>query len=205
MKKIIFSIFLGSMLILPMACDKALDINVNPLRASSADPNAVLPFVLTQFSNRNTTELGTRICDVYQNTSVTFNSPRRGATTSFLTGNTWNMLYVQVLGNLKLVEQDARAAGAARNNITAIALVMKALAFYELTVIWDDVPFTQALDANAFPQPDFDSQETVLKGLIPILDDAVSLIDAIPASGVFTLTGDLIYGGDMSLWKRYAN
>lgn len=205
MKRIILTALVLPMMILPLACDESLDINVNPLRASSADPNAILPYVLVQFSNRNTTELGTRICDVYQHTAVTFNSPRGGSTTSFLTGNTWGMLYVQVLGNLSLVEKDAREAGPTSNNITAIALIMKALAFYEATVIWEEVPFTEALNADEFTQPNFDSQETVLKGIIPFLDEAVTLIDAMPTTGNFNLTGDLVYGGNMDNWKKFAN
>ena len=86
------------------AFDEKLDINVNPLAASSADPNAVLPYVITQYSNRKVTELGTRITDVSQLISANFNSPRNGATSIFLTGNTWNMMYTQVLGNLSLVK-----------------------------------------------------------------------------------------------------
>ncbi|HCM75686.1 MAG TPA: hypothetical protein DIS90_04855, partial [Cytophagales bacterium] len=195
MKKIII-ILMASMMMMPMACDKALDINVNPLTASVANPNAVLPFVLVQFDNRNTTELGTRSCDVYQHTAATFNSPRRGNTSTTQTGNTWNMLYTQVLSNLDLMEKDARLAGETSNNIVAVALTMKAIAFFEATTIWDKIPFTQALNAKDFPFPEFDTQEVVLKGTVAMLEEAVAAIDAMPATGNFDLSpGDLIYEG----------
>lgn len=197
---------MASMMMMPMACDKALDINVNPLTASVANPNAVLPFVLVQFDNRNTTELGTRSCDVYQHTAATFNSPRRGNTSTTQTGNTWNMLYTQVLSNLDLMEKDARLAGETSNNIVAVALTMKAIAFFEATTIWDKIPFTQALNAKDFPFPEFDTQEVVLKGTVAMLEEAVAAIDAMPATGNFDLSpGDLIYEGDMSLWRKFAN
>ena len=65
------------------SCEKQLDINTDPLVATSADPNVVLPYVIVQYSNRFITELGTRIMDVPQHFAFCFNSPRNGATTIF--------------------------------------------------------------------------------------------------------------------------
>jgi len=205
MKYIKYIVFALLLAVMP-SCEKALDINENPLQATSADPNVVLPYVLAQYSNRHTTELGSRIMDVSQHFTACFNSPRLGNTSIFLTGNTWAMMYTQVLGNLLLVEQDAEAAGPSSNNVAAIAKVLKANTFFELTMIWEDVPFAEALDAVNFTSPSFDNQETVLRGALSILDEAISLIDAIPAEGIFDVTvGDIIYDGDMDLWRRYAN
>lgn len=188
------------------SCDKALDINKNPLAATTADPNVLLPFVLAQYSNRHVTELGTRIMDVSQHFSACFNSPRLGNTSIFLTGNTWAMMYSQVLGNLVLVEQDAAAAGPSSNNVAAIAKILKANTFFELTMIWEDVPYTEALNAVEFPEPSFDNQETVLRGAYATLNEATALIDAIPGEGIFDVSvGDIVYDGDMQSWRRYAN
>lgn len=200
-------IFLSLMvLVMTNSCDKALDINTDPLVATSADPNAVLPYVFVQYSNRHTTELGTRIMDVPQHFSACFNSPRNGSTSIFLTGNTWRMYYTQVLGNLVLVENDAIAAGESSNNVNAIAKIYKAKSFLELTSIWGAVPFTEALDGANFASPNFDDQETVLRGVLDILDEAIALIDGMPAEGTFDVSvGDMIYGGDMTKWRRWAN
>jgi len=189
-----------------LSCDEQLDINTDPLVATSADPNVVLPFVIVQYSNRKVTELGTRTLDVSQHMSANFNSPRNGSTSIFLTGNTWNMMYTQVLGNLALVEADARDAGPSNNNVAAIAVILKGMVFYELSSIWENVPFSEALNGGEFPSPNFDNQEDVYRGVVTILDDGMSLIDAMPATGIFDVsTGDLIYGGDMSNWRRFAN
>ncbi|MDH5607921.1 MAG: SusD/RagB family nutrient-binding outer membrane lipoprotein [Cyclobacteriaceae bacterium] len=188
------------------SCDKVLDINTDPLAATAADPNAVLPYVIVQYSNRKITELGTRMSDVPQYISACFNSPRRGPTTSFLTGNTWNMMYVQVLGNLSLVEKDALAAGPTSNNVAAIAKILSSLIYYELTSIWGDVPYTEAINGQEFQSPKFDTQETVLRGVVSDLDEAMTLIDTREVVGEFKVSqGDLIYGGDMDMWRRYAN
>lgn len=206
MKNIKLYILSFFVLFMSLSCEETLDINTDPLAATSADPNAVLPYVFVQYSARKTTELGTRIQDVTGHMAGNFNSPRNGSTTSFLTGNTWFMYYNQVLGNLQLVENDAKAAGAPSNNVAAVAIIVKALAFYELSSIWGSVPFTQAIDGQEFPAPEFDNQETVFRGVVGLLDEAIALIDGMPAEGVFNLSvGDLIYGGDMGLWRRYAN
>ncbi|MEM6318651.1 MAG: SusD/RagB family nutrient-binding outer membrane lipoprotein [Bacteroidota bacterium] len=201
-------IFLSVLVVIALStgCQDRLDINTDPLVASTADPNVLLPFVLVQYSNRHTTELGTRIMDVPQHFSACFNSPRAGNTSSFLTGNTWDMYYTRVLGNLVLVENDAVAQGELSNNVNAIAKILKAKSFFELACIWDAVPFTEALDGAAFPTPNFDEQEVVFRGAVDLLDQAIGLIDATPESGSFDVTtGDLIFEGDMDKWRRWAN
>ena len=189
------------------SCEETLDINTDPLAAPSADPNAVLPFVFVQYSARKVTELGTRICDVSQYIANTFNSPNRGNTSIFLTGNTWSMMYTEVLGNLSLVKRDAAAAGETNNNVNAVATILSAHIYYELTSIWEDVPFTEALNFDEFPAPNFDSQETVLNGVVDMYDEAIALIDAMPATGNFVITpaSDMFYGGDIAAWRRLAN
>ncbi len=187
------------------SCEEALDVNTDPLVATSADPNAVLPFVFVQYSNRHTSELGTRMMDVPQHIAACFNSPRAGATGSTITGNTWGMYYTQVLGNLALVEADALEGGPGNNNIAAIAKIFKAKSFFELSSIWGAIPFTQGLDGVQFPTPEFDSQEEVFRGVLTILDEAIDLIDAMPADVADVSTGDIIYGGNMDNWRRWAN
>lgn len=195
-------------MMIPLSCADQLDINSNPLLASKADPNAVLPFAIVQYSNRTTTEIGTRMVDVYQHASATFNSPRAGGSDAggFLSSNQWGMLYAIVLPNLALVEKDARAAGESNNNVAAIAITLKALAFLDATSLFGDIPFSQALNATEFPQPEYDAQEDVLQGIVAMLDEAMDLIDAMPATGNFNVTqGDLIYGGNMTNWRAFAN
>jgi hypothetical protein len=189
------------------SCDKKLDINTDPLAATSADPNAVLPFVFVQYSSRKVTELGTRICDVSQYISNTFNSPKNGSTSIFLTGNTWGMMYNQILGNLSLVKADAEAAGPTSNNVNAIATILSAHIYFELTSIWEDVPYTEALNGQDFPAPNFDRQEDILNAVVGLYDEAIALIDSRQLDGEFTIqtTADQYYGGDMDKWRILAN
>ena len=189
------------------SCDDKLDINTDPFSAPSADPNALLPFVFGEYSARKVTDLGTRISDVSQYISNTFNSPNLGNVPIFLTGNIWTTWYTGALGNLSLVRNDAAAAGPSNNNVNAIATILSAHFFYELTCIYEDIPFTQALDQTQFPAPKFDNQQFVFNGVIDLLDEGIALIDSRPDSGEFVIkpTSDMFYGGNMDKWKMLAN
>lgn len=208
MKKILIPFFILTFTCSFYACeeaiDEALDINVNPLVAEEANPNAILPYVFTTYSARKTTELGTRTIDVPHQYSDTFNSPKAGNTSSFLTGNTWNDWYTDLLGNLHLIEQDAKIAGESSNNVQAVAKIMKGHLFFELTCIWEKVPFTEALDGGSFPNPKFDSQETILDGVVTLMDEAIALLDT--EVGIFDFSsGDILLGGNETAWRALAN
>ena len=200
-----FILYIAILCLTVSSCDDQLDINTDPLAATEANPNAVLPFIFAEYSARKTTELGTRTVDVIHHLGHTFNSPKGGNTTSFLTGNTWNVWYVNLLGNLVLIEQDAAAAGPTSNNVQAVAKILKAHLFFELTCIWEEVPFTEALDGVNFESPNFDDQETVLDGVVTLLDEAIALIDAMPAEGNFNFSqGDILLGGNITRWRELA-
>lgn len=206
MKRITIYFLTAIVMFTGFSCEDALDINTDPLAATSADPNAVLPYVFVQYSNRKVTELGSRIPDVSQYFSDTFNSPKNGTTSIFLTGNTWGMMYGLIMGNLALVRADAVVAGPTSNNIAAIATSMEALIYLELTSIWEDVPFSEAINGQEFPLPAFDTQEAVLRGVVGKCDEAIDLIDTRATEGLFNVSsGDLIYGGNMDSWRRFAN
>jgi hypothetical protein len=207
MKRIYSIIILSAAFTLSTLYSCSLDINTDPLAATSADPNAVLPFVFGENSARKVSELGTRICDVSQYISNTFNSPNRGAVSGTLSGNTWGVWYVSMLGNLSLVKADAEAAGTTSNNVNAIATALMANTFLELTCIWEKVPYTEALDGVNFPSPNFDDQEVVLNGVIDLCDEAIALMDAHSTEGQFTITpaSDMYYGGDLSKWRIFTN
>jgi len=188
------------------SCDETLDVNTDPLAASSADPNALFPYVFATYSARTVTELGTRICDVSQYISNTFNSPNRGNVSQFLTGNTWRVYYTDVLSNLSLVIRDAEAAGAPSNNINAAAKIFSAHIYLQSTSLWEDIPFTEALNFDQFPTPKFDSQRDVLLGIVDLLDESMQLIDTRDAAAEFNFAiGDIIYDGNIDKWRILAN
>ena len=87
--------------------------------------------------------------------------------------------------------------GQKKNNalLQAAALTLRSYAFAQLTELWGDIPFTQALQgADGIYTPKYDNQKTVYTdpqfGILPSLRRADSLLKANP-NGL--LAGDLLY------------
>lgn len=84
------------------------------------------------------------------------------------------------------------------NNQSAVARIMMQYIFWTLTDRFGDIPYSQALSGN--PTPSFDRQEDVYKGMISTLKATVDQFDA-----TSPITGDIIYNGSVSNWKKLAN
>ena len=84
-------------------------------------------------------------------------------------------------------------------NQLAVAKILKAYYFWNITDRWGDVPFTQALKGQADFTPVYDTQESIYDALFKLLDEAHGMI----TTG--TITGDIIYNGDMTKWKKFGN
>ena len=88
----------------------------------------------------------------------------------------------------------------------AIALVMKAYTFQLITDAWGDAPYKQALngqfaDSN-ITSPKYDSQRVIYNGILVNIDSALSLMN--PSDPAAPGTDDLVYGGKMDKWQKFA-
>lgn len=186
--------------------DDILDVNDDPLVASSANADLIFPTVLVNLSNNRTIEIsGTTgsILQYYEPIFSVIGASALGQIGSFTTGNTWGNYYITVLKNLVLIENDASAAEPPNSNIVAQSQILQAFIYYLLTGLWEEVPFTEALKPE-FSTPQFDRQEIILRGIVNMTDNALGLIDK--SEDAFRVeNGDLIYYGNMNNWERFAN
>lgn len=101
--------------------------------------------------------------------------------------------YAGSLNDLQSIIQSPKAT----NNMVQLARVLKAYIFWTITDRWGDVPYTEALTGE--PTPTLDPQETIYKGIIAELADAVGKFDG------SVLSGDVINNGNVEKWKKAAN
>jgi hypothetical protein len=125
-----------------------------------------------------------------------------------ITNSYWRDFYAVSLADLqeiiRLNEGATKAdyVGYGKNeNQIAIAKVLQAWLYQNMTDCWGPIPFSQALRGSEFPSPAYDTQEEVYVGLLAMLNEAIALIDESDNS----VQGDVIYEGDMSKWKKFAN
>jgi hypothetical protein len=86
-------------------------------------------------------------------------------------------------------------------NKLAIIELMNVYAYQNLVDIFGDVPYTEALDITKI-HPKYDAAATIYSSLISRIDAALVKLDA--SQGSFG-SADLIYGGDVASWKKFAN
>ena len=178
--KISVVLLLGTSMV---SCKKYLDINSNPNNAEEIDPKLLFSFAATTLvNNRAGGDLFIPMALAGQSMSSGGNSTDgmswgpgsedQYVISPFSTGNIWTQFYTSVAISLKKAISLSESSTPVNNNAAAQCKVLLAETFYELTTIYGDVPFTEALDDNNL-SPHFDPQETVLNGCLSMLDDAI--------------------------------
>ncbi|MDN5284335.1 MAG: hypothetical protein JWR38_609 [Mucilaginibacter sp.] len=117
----------------------------------------------------------------------------------------WNSLFRDVLNNLKLAKDiipsdPTIVSDAIKKNDLAIADLLQVYGFYYLVTTFGDVPYSQAFDStNNFPK--YDDAATIYKDLLKRLDADIAALTVGTASYG---TADIIYGGSVAKWKKFA-
>jgi hypothetical protein len=116
--------------------------------------------------------------------------------------NHWTGFYSVPLNDFQDVVNSGKNNN--RPNVEAQGLVMRSWLFQILTDVWGDIPYSEALRGTGEARivtPKYDTQEAVYNGILADLKRANDIVGA----GVAVEDGDLIYGGDMPSWKKFAN
>lgn len=95
------------------------------------------------------------------------------------------------------------AYGANCNQIAA-AMIMKVWLADLMTDTWGSIPYSEAfnLESDGVLYAKYDDQKDIYAQLMKELTEAVNMIDEL--EDAFT-SGDVIYGGDASKWKKFGN
>ena len=121
-------------------------------------------------------------------------------------GNPWDVLYTALRDNETILEQSRRNPAAAVYE--GPALVMKAYLAMNLTDIFGDVPYFEAVRGRTegIVTPAYDKQEDIYLaegGILSNLAEAVTVMEAY--GGAIRLQGDILFEGDLGGWIRFAN
>ena len=132
--------------------------------------------------------------------------PNYDFTTRNIPQTFWIELYRDVLSNLqeskRLVPSDNTITEGVQNNQVAIADIMQVYAFSVLVNTFGDVPYSEALDPNTL-FPKYDDAQTIYNDLLRRLDEDIAALNT--ASAGFSASADIVYGGDVAKWIKFAN
>lgn len=187
-------------------CEKGLsDLNVNKTSPTSLDPVLLLnqAVINTSFPVKSLVfDVGVVQQMVTPNGGVlagaNFNQDSRDVTTQPL----WAAYYQSVIKNTH--DAVVRSKGnAARSNMYNMARIFQAYVFMILTDEYGDIPYTQggAGYSDQVILPAYDAQQDIYPKIIQELTDAAAALS--PSATIET--GDVLYAGDVSKWKKFAN
>jgi len=111
--------------------------------------------------------------------------------------------YTNELKNLGIVINKATEEG--NDRLLAAAKTLRAWVFLYVTDVWGAVPYSEALQGlqvDGIMTPKYDSQESIYTALLAELEEANTLIGT---TSVGFGSGDILFGGDPQLWRKFAN
>lgn len=120
------------------------------------------------------------------------------------TTGSFNSAYTNDLQDFRQVIAKGKAAG--QPGVYGPAMVMQTWDFSYLTDEWGDVPYSEALKADSgIVTPKYDSQKSIYAGFFTTLKAAADAMAADPAGDPGLGGSDVIYGGNLTKWRRFAN
>ena len=212
MKRKIIYYFAATLLVLVLfspGCTKDFEeINTNPNNPGidQAAPNMLLTNAIESMTDRvHEIFLGHEMgsCWVQHMAKVQYPDEDRYVPRMSVINNTWSSFYgfsgydIQTIYNIGVTRKN--------DSYKAVALILKSYVISVLTDEFGDVPYTEAwLGSDATKpilSPVYDTQESIYAALIANLVEANTLLKEDGAA----IEGDILYGNDLMLWKKFAN
>ncbi len=183
MKKINSIIVLMS-LILAVSCKSYTeDLNTDPNNFGSAPAELIVgqaQLGWMQLATSNAARYAGIFMNHFTGEDRQYVTVNQYSTTAADYDDTWDDAYVDGIAQARLTQKLATEAG--NTKLTGIAQIAEAAIFGEMTALFGDIPYTEAVDINNFPTPAYDSQASVLSGIQTLLDQAITNIGNSSAS-----------------------
>jgi len=114
----------------------------------------------------------------------------------------WSQLYAGALRDLKFVVDQGSTSG--DSSYVAIAKFLQAYTYQLISDVHGDIPFSEALQAqDGILSPKYDAQADVYDGCLKMIQDGLAMVPVNPDAKKPS-SDDIIFGGDMDLWKQFA-
>ncbi|MCX2484772.1 SusD/RagB family nutrient-binding outer membrane lipoprotein [Pedobacter sp. MR2016-24] len=195
----ILMLFIFSQLILAGCTKDFAEKNDDPNAITTITPNLLLPHIIRSSVTAVLNESwGTGSLLVQQTAKYQFVDEDR-----YIWGNKdgiWNNYYNTMRDVKKLSDL---AASSNQPAYKAMALILKSWMFSIVTDTYGDIPYSEAtsgLTDNVL-KPKYDTQESIYNGILADLTTANTILTGVNAS----VSGDLIYQGDLAKWRKMAN
>ena len=186
------------------ACGDLTSINQNPNGPGDVPPPSILPSVIQTLVNgvNGVTSLNIRGGGLWVQyySEIQYRDEDKYIVRSGTSGG-WG-LYNGAAEDAQRMIQKGVTTNAP--NWAAVGRIMKSYTFSVMTDAMGDLPYSQAFKGDTVLHPAYDTQKSIYDSLFASLTLASSEID-LGAAAVGFPTGDLMYGGNLAKWGRFAN
>lgn len=208
MKKIIYTLALGGIML--TSCTDWLDINQNP---NNATQDLVTSDMLLTYAQKEKAEERNSSSNIHYLAQHLTKSGEVSGTYTFLTGQImpqnvdafWDNRYTR-MANLVTIKNKAIEADDPGYN--AVATTLMVVEFRELVDMFNNVPYTEALQGDQNMAPKYDKGADVYAGLLKDIQGAIDNFGKAIADGTYSAPGlkssDIMFHGDLKAWQRYA-
>lgn len=206
MKKLLF-ILLPILLISFTSCENVDfgNTNIDDDAVTSVDAQGLMAGAMNRFFTSTGREYLARptLYVQYQAQSVYTNEQRYSEAPSgwgrYYVGTLSNLAKVKEVNSADVVDELTLTYGAPVNQI-GVSELMSVYIWKRITDTFGPVPYENALGVEELT-PAYTDQEVIYKDLISRAKAARDMLDA----GLPGPTGDVVYGGDVTKWKKFAN
>ncbi|HXD77660.1 MAG TPA: SusD/RagB family nutrient-binding outer membrane lipoprotein [Puia sp.] len=198
-------------LVLAAGCKKGtFDINSpNPNRPSQVSSQFLLSAALGASANSSFNAGFTDFADLFMGYwAFSGDYGGYGTTATYNLNNgygaaNWDYVYNTCLVNYQYIiknSQDPKEA-----NYLGIAEIMEAFHYQRLVDIYNNVPYSQALQGGTLNYPKYDDAATVYTSIVHKIDSGIAAIKAAPGDADNPGNYDIMFGGDMTNWILFGN
>ncbi len=136
----------------------------------------------------------------FATTAANFDSDRYTLVGSWLNG-AFNYFYGNAAPQIKYAEDYAAENDFPLEN--AMMKVWRVYAYHQMTDYWGPIPYSQF--GNRERSVPYDAQEDIYRDFFTTLDEAVAVLKSNAGSTSFLGANDLLYGGNVDQWLKFAN
>ncbi|WP_245830853.1 SusD/RagB family nutrient-binding outer membrane lipoprotein [Marivirga sericea] len=190
------------MLLIMTACtDNFEEINENPNLPENVSPQFLLSNIISVSADRNTYEQGFRLANYLAQFSASVEFERIDRYEMGSNSGYWNTIF-RLLSDIRSMQEIEGTNEAYQ----AVGDIMRSYLFSQLTDMYGDVPYTDAinaLDGNFSPR--YDTQESIYMdnetGILAVLAQSVETLKSTNSS----IQGDMMFNNDLNQWVKFAN
>jgi hypothetical protein len=200
MKRFIYGLTVATSLVFATSCDEKLDElleNPNAVNAATASPDFLLNRIQLDYQSLwfGVSDRGARLTRQINQGSALYEA----AYISGSTNGTWSNAYANILADIAFLAPLAEEANLQRH--LAISKTIQAMVLFDLVDTYNDVPFTEAIDAANF-NPKVDSGASIYAAAFGLLNEAAGHFANGNSSGV---PNDYFYNRNYTKWIRLIN